>query len=132
MSLLERGGAEGFTIRTRLYQVPLDDIGTTIISYEEQMRGWLAETARASASEDQAKAYSRLKRELRNYCDIPVFDYESTAIQVFNRLRNLRIRIGTMDLKIASIALANNAVLLTRNLNDFNKVPNLRAEDWSL
>jgi len=33
--------------------------------------------------------------------------------------------------KIASIALANNAILLTRNLADFNKVPNLHAEDWS-
>ena len=37
-----------------------------------------------------------------------------------------------MDLKIASIALANNATLLTRNLSDFSKIPNLRIEDWSL
>jgi tRNA(fMet)-specific endonuclease VapC len=35
-----------------------------------------------------------------------------------------------MDLKIASIALANDAVLLTRNLHDFENVPGLKAVDW--
>jgi tRNA(fMet)-specific endonuclease VapC len=36
-----------------------------------------------------------------------------------------------MDLKIAAIVLANSAVLLSRNLRDFHKVPGLRAEDWT-
>ena len=40
------------------------------------------------------------------------------------------VRIGAMDIKIASIALANDAILLTRNLNDFQKVPGLRVADW--
>lgn len=42
-----------------------------------------------------------------------------------------RPRIGTMDLKIAAIALANDATLLSRNLRDFGKVPGLRVEDWT-
>jgi tRNA(fMet)-specific endonuclease VapC len=37
-----------------------------------------------------------------------------------------------MDLKIASIALANDATLLTRNTKDFEKVHALRIEDWTL
>ena len=36
-----------------------------------------------------------------------------------------------MDLKIAAIVLANDATLLTRNLGDFRKVPDLKAEDWT-
>jgi len=49
----------------------------------------------------------------------------------FRKLQASRVRIGTMDLRIAAIAIANDATLLTRNLSDFGKVPGLRAEDWS-
>jgi tRNA(fMet)-specific endonuclease VapC len=37
-----------------------------------------------------------------------------------------------MDLKIAAIALANEATLLTRNLVDFGRIGGLKAEDWSI
>ena len=35
-----------------------------------------------------------------------------------------------MDLKIASICLVRDGLLLTRNLSDFEKVPGLRVENW--
>ena len=35
-----------------------------------------------------------------------------------------------MDLKIAAIALANDAVVLTCNRRDFEKVPGLRFDNW--
>ena len=50
----------------------------------------------------------------------------------FQTLWVQRIRIGTMDLKIAATALAYDATLLTRNAKDFSKVPGLLMEDWSL
>jgi tRNA(fMet)-specific endonuclease VapC len=56
----------------------------------------------------------------------------SGAAEQFQRLQLLRLRIGTMDMKIAAIALANDATLLTRNLADFGKVPGLRVEDWTI
>ena len=36
-----------------------------------------------------------------------------------------------MDLRIASIALASGMTVLSHNLVDFQKVPNLSAEDWT-
>lgn len=36
-----------------------------------------------------------------------------------------------MDLKIASIAIPRNAILVSRNLRDFEEVPNLTVEDWA-
>ena len=43
MSLLQRGGAEGQRIKQRLADLPPKEVATTIVNYEEQMRGWLAE-----------------------------------------------------------------------------------------
>lgn len=42
----------------------------------------------------------------------------------------MRLGIGTMDLRIAAIAIANEATLLSRNLKDFARVPDLKVEDW--
>ena len=48
----------------------------------------------------------------------------------FNHLREQGVRVGTQDMKIASIALAHDVRLLTRNTLDFAKVPGLRFENW--
>jgi tRNA(fMet)-specific endonuclease VapC len=52
------------------------------------------------------------------------------AADVFRQLRRQKIRIGSRDLKIAAIALAQGALLLSANLRDFEKVPGLRVENW--
>jgi len=131
MSLLQRGSVEGDRIRHRLRALLPDEIATTIISYEEQMRGWLARLARAATLERQVSDYGELKRLLQNYCNIAVLEFDKRAGAEFQRFRQERVRIGTLDLKIAAIALANDATLLTRNITDFGKVPGLHAEDWS-
>ncbi len=132
MSILERRSPALHRLESRISAVPQDDIATTIINYEEQTRGWLAISAQARTQEMQIAAYVRLKRHLDIYCRIAVIPYDEKAAHAFERLKQAKIRIGTMDLKIAAIALANDATLLTRNLADFDKVPDLKAEDWSI
>ena len=58
-------------------------------------------------------------------------DFDEPAAEDFRRLKATGVRIGTMDLKIAAIALSLNATLLSRNVVDFEKVPGLRVEDWT-
>lgn len=132
MSLLQRGGAEGQRIMRRLSELPADEITTTIVNYEEQLRGWLARLARATSLERQVADYRELKVLLQNYCSIIVLDFETRDAAEYERLKKMPIRVGSMDLKIAAIALANDATLLTRNLVDFNKISGLKAEDWSV
>ncbi len=103
MSLLQRGGAESLKIVQRLRDVPPDDIATTIVTFEEQVRGWLARLGRASTIERQMSDYGELKRLINNYCAIPVLEFDARALAEFQRLRDARIRNGTMDLKIAAI-----------------------------
>lgn len=118
-------------LRERLADAGSEVVATTIVSYEEQMRGWTAYIARAKTVAQQVEAYSRLRRQLENYRRIPILDFDDAAAAEFQRLRRSRIRIGTMDLKIAAITLSRDALLLSRNLVDFQKVPGLKVEDWS-
>ncbi len=132
LSILDRGGVESRALRARLARRRPDEVVTTIINFEEQMRGWLAYVARVRSVEQQREAYLRLRRHLDNYRILGVLDFDNRAIAHFTQLQKSRIRIGSMDLKIAAIALALDATLLTRNLADFRKVPALKLEDWTL
>jgi tRNA(fMet)-specific endonuclease VapC len=116
---------------TRLSHTAPDQAATTIINFEEQMRGWLAYVARMRALTQQVEAYQRLKRHLDNYQTIVVLEFDLRAATEFQRLRKRHRTLGTMDLKIAAIVLANDATLLSRNLTDFRKIPELKVEDWT-
>lgn len=70
-------------------------------------------------------------QHLDNYRRIPVLAFDEAAAVVFQRLRRTRLRIGSMDLKIAAIVLSRDATLLSRNLADFRQVPGLWVEDWT-
>jgi tRNA(fMet)-specific endonuclease VapC len=106
------------------------DIATTIVNAEEQVRGWLAEINRLRMVHQQIPAYERLLKLLDFLSEIPVIPFDVHAADEFNRLRRMKIRIGSMDLKIACIALVHNALLLSANLRDFGQVPGLRVENW--
>lgn len=131
VSLLERDNIDAALLRKRLAEASPPEIATTIITFEEQMRGWLAYLAKARTLDDQLSAYDKLYRFLDNYRSIPVLPFEVIAAAEFRRLQNLKIRVGTMDLKIAAIALSQDALLITRNISDFEQVPNLKLADWT-
>lgn len=123
-------GKDADNVRSRLEKIAPADIRATIVSYEEQTRGWMIFAAKARTVVEQVNAYSRLERHLENWNTVPRIGFTEAAAVEFQRLRK-SVRIGTMDLRIAAIALTANATLVTRNLRDFQKVPGLKIEDWS-
>ncbi len=131
LSILERGGVGAYPLRTRLANIDPSEVMTTIISYEEQMRGWLSYLNKVQPVEAQVIAYKKLKQQLLGYCKIPVLEFNEQAAQAFKRLRIQYPRLGSMDLKIAAISIINEAVLLTRNTSDFAGITELSIEDWT-
>ncbi len=131
MSLLRRGGANARRVEMRLIAIPEEAIATCIVVYEEQVRGWMAEIARMQFGTQLVGPYDSLAITLSIYCAMTVLAFDERAAASFDDLKSQRIRIGTQDLKIAAIALSNDATVLTRNTQDFSKVPNLKFEDWS-
>jgi tRNA(fMet)-specific endonuclease VapC len=107
-------------------------IGTTIITKAEILRGRIDYMIKAETGEGLLKAqelFFRTEEFLRNLLTVPI---NQPASAEFDRLRvisKLR-KIGRTDLLIASIAIANRATLVTRNLRHFKQVPGLSIENW--
>ena len=131
LSVLEYPEADqALRLRDRLRLSADRDIHATAVSLEEQMRGWLAAIRGVQEVRRQVTYYSRLVGLIRFYANWRILPFDNQAAEEFQRLRRERIRIGTMDLKIASIALVHDATLLSANLRDFEQVPGLHVEDW--
>ena len=45
-------------------------------------------------------------------------------------LSKLRTPIGAYDFQVAAIALANNLILVNHNTREFDRIENLKIEDW--
>ena len=104
----------------------------SIVSFHEQVMGWNAYISRAKDLSGVVSGYKRLQRVLSNFTEAQVLAFDDAVAEVFADLRKRRVRIGTMDLRIAAIALTRDLTLLSRNLADFNKVPGLKTEDWTI
>jgi tRNA(fMet)-specific endonuclease VapC len=132
MTMLEWGHRpDTQRLRARLSALPEEDVATTIITYEEQVRGWMAYLAQTRSVAQKIEAYRRLKNQLKNYASVVVLDFDERAAVRLQQLRNERLGVKVMDLHIAAIVLEHDATLLTRNLRDFRKVPGLKIEDWT-
>ena len=66
------------------------------------------------------------------FFEVLLISIEQNAANQFERLQNVSKfrKIGRADLLIASITLANQATLVTRNLRHFRQIPQLLLENW--
>ena len=103
-------------------------VAATIISFEEQSRGWLSYINSRRQVADQVDAYLRLQRMIERFGRMDVLPFNERAAADFSVLRKSNRRIGTMDLKIAATAIAHDALLLSGNARDFTDLPGLRFE----
>ncbi len=124
----ERDARHGL-LNTRM-EAATEQVACTIVSVEEVLRGWLAIIHRLRDVHRQLPAYVRLGQLFNVLSDWEIVSFDERAADQFSSLRRQRIRIGTMDLKIASIALVHDALLVTANLRDYSLIPKLRCENW--
>ena len=131
LTLLQKRSPRTEALYRRVQSVSPDDMATTIISYQEQLLGWLAEVNAARSAAKIVECYVRLDRLRISFQRMNVLEFDAAAQMVFESLRRRCRTVGTLDLRIASIALATDSILLTRNFADFQRVPGLRFEDWT-
>jgi tRNA(fMet)-specific endonuclease VapC len=118
-------------VSARVLATSPQELATTVITVEEQLRGRLDRVRRARSDEEVVRAYRNLLATSLYFRTIAVIGFDEQAQSIFKRLRGQGIRIGTHDLRIAATALSCRATLVTRNLRDFATIPSLDVEDWS-
>jgi tRNA(fMet)-specific endonuclease VapC len=107
------------------------DIAISVLTVEEQLSGWYTELRRAKDAVVLAAVYQRMANTVRFYAKLPILSFTEPAIAHYQSLKRRKVSIGKTDLRIAAIALEKNAVVVTRNVRDFRRVPGLEIEDWS-
>lgn len=111
--------------RLALVDVPF---AISMVTVEEGF--WTAEVAKARNSANRLRAYELLRMFTHNLANWTIVPWTESSEEALTSLMTRKLGIGTMDLRIASIVLANDAMLLTANLRDFSKISDLRMENW--
>jgi tRNA(fMet)-specific endonuclease VapC len=108
------------------------DVGITIITKVEILRGRIDYLLKADAGTNLLKAQELLFRTEELLSQLLIVPISQTASLEFDRLRAVSKyrKIGRADLLIASITLANRATLVTRNKRHFQQIPGLKIENW--
>lgn len=108
----------------RFQQYHPGDIGMSTITLAELQYG----VAKSQTPRRNAEALSEFLIPLE------ILSFGEAATQAYGTIRALLERqgkiIGAMDLLIAAHAISLDAVLVTNNLKEFDRVPGLKLENW--
>ncbi len=122
---------EADRLRRRMKQFNQTDFSVSVVSIHEQMLGANKYISQARTRASVIRGYQMIETALLDYNQFHILPFDEPAAIKFDELRQLGVRIGTMDLRIASIALSHECTVLTRNGVDFDKVPDLQVDDWT-
>jgi tRNA(fMet)-specific endonuclease VapC len=113
-------------IREHFLEVDDADLAVSTITRAELFYG---------SAKSQTPAASRAKQRefLRRFSTLP---FDNRAAEVYGPMRAVLeqrgLSIGQNDMLIAAIALANNLTLVTHNTREFERIDQLRLEDWEI
>jgi tRNA(fMet)-specific endonuclease VapC len=112
------------TIQARLTDLSVDEVAVSSIV--------VAELCYGVALSQKKKQNEMALKDFLDY--VAVLDWPFDACRVYGRLRaDLKKKgtpIGALDLLIASHALRLDAVLVTGNKGEFQRIPGLKIENW--
>jgi tRNA(fMet)-specific endonuclease VapC len=125
---LYKHGHEGISARIRA--VERSQLAVTVISIEEQLSGWYKMLRRARQAPEPADAYGRLAKSVEVLSGLKILSFTEAAIGRYEHLVEMKLNIGKMDLRLGAIALEHGGIVVTPNVRDFQRIPNLSVENW--
>lgn len=130
--LQQQDGREWAVIVGHITTVGQRNVWLSVLSFHEQVIGIHSELNKARKPSDLPRWYRRMNELFDLYSKSNLLSFDDDAAATLEVLRKVpKLRLDPMDLRIAAIALSRNLTLVTRNLSDFARVPNLKVEDWT-
>lgn len=113
-------------IRQKLDSLEPDDIAIPSIVKAELFFG-------SRKSQNPEQALEKQRKFLMPYISLP-FDDEAAETYALIRatLEKQGKPIGPNDLIVAAIAISKNLIVVTHNIKEFSRVPNIQLEDWDI
>ena len=112
------------------------DVALSIITVQEIFNGWVSRINATDKPDELIYLYGRLERMIALCKKVSILGFDQTAIVQLDRIISINPNLGKKrvqkDMRIAAIALANDAILVTRNTRDFQPVSDLAIENWSI
>ena len=117
---------KSLTIRQRLRLTNVADIAVCSVVKGELFYG-------AMKSNNLEKTLTKQQDFLKLFISLP---FDDNASLIYGRIKaelsRKGIIIGSNDLQIAAISMANNLILVTHNVKEFSRVNGLNFEDWEV
>jgi tRNA(fMet)-specific endonuclease VapC len=130
LSILQRKtGEEYLRLSSWMSQFSVADFTCCVVGLHEQALGAHNFLIRATDTAGLIRGYELLERLPRDYLAFGLLPFDAACAAIYDGLLAQKLRVGSMDLRLASIALSHNLTVLTRNLRDFARVPGLKCED---
>jgi tRNA(fMet)-specific endonuclease VapC len=130
IAILQRqAGREYSALQRRMSEHAPERFFLSIVSFHEQVLGCHSYINKRQKAQDIIRGYAMFGQLLSTFSNYLVKPFDSHAAETFEQISSLRV--DTMDLRIAAIALAWDFTVLTRNKDHFSRIPGLRVEDWT-
>jgi tRNA(fMet)-specific endonuclease VapC len=128
LSLLQSGHPQ---VSERAAKCSPGELAVSVITVEEQIRGWFTLVRRAKKPPQIAFAYQQLADRVSDLSRTRILPYTERAIAIYHLMKKAKLRIDANDLRIAAITMEHSGIVVTRNVRDFREIPGVSYEDWS-
>ncbi len=120
-------------LQQRMKAVPeSEELATTIITRMEILQGRFSSIVKAANEGELLKAMDRFRASRELLDSFRLLEVNNAAGQHFKQMMKAKKRPKRRgDMLIACIALAHQALLVTRNVKDYEPVKGLRMENWA-
>jgi tRNA(fMet)-specific endonuclease VapC len=115
-----------------LQKIEDSSVCITVITKIELLQGRFDFLLKAATGNELKRAQQWLHLTEELLSQIVVIPFDDAALNQFDRLRRDKKfkKIVHADILIASIALANRATIVARNIRHFRQIPNLDVVNW--